>query len=443
MKKKSLLFWSLITVLSLGFYSCSDSDDDSIITPPGNETGETFFVSVDGESAEYILQLNDINSGTHSIAENISELEQSGYTWIFNDSPSMGVGLIYQQGDPGIGLGVALNEDGQIHQQGQFQITSRYTSYGFFDQYALTSVGGRTPVDAEGNALTDGNGNDRTDGVTFNRIDLEGGLSLMEQTITTLGITGTNEQATFSGVVDMGDGTFLTGLVMSLPRDPEAEGGSSSGTIVSPDSVWVARLDADFNVTNIYRDDRLSYSSGRYRSQYYSQIAQAADGTVYVFSGSYETTTTKPAGALRINSGANEFDPSYYFNIEAQTNGLRFRRVWHISGDDFLLEFYNMTFAEAEADESITNITLTPATQYAIVNMSAQTFNWVEGLPDKDAIISTGLPMAHDGNLYFPITAEGADPALYIIDPATHAATVGLTVTGASAINAVGLLSAE
>lgn len=411
--------------MALSFVSCEKENEK--VKP---EKAGTFFLSVSGETAEYILRTDRLESGNLSIAANEKTLEMSGYTWIFNDNPSVAVGLIYRQGDPGIGLGYTIASDGRLKESGQFQISSRFTSYGFFDKYALTSVGGQTPVNAEGNALTDTNGSPRTDGVVFNFIDLENGFSLQEKSITTLNITGNGEQATFSGIVDMGNGEFLTGLVVSQPKDPNAGGGSSSGTITYPDSVWVAAFDANLNLKHIYRDNRISYSSGRFRSQYYSQIGKADDGSIYVFSGSYETTTTRPCAALRINKGATEFDPSYYFNIEEKTGGVRFRKVWHITGNYFLLEVYN--------EEEVT--VNTAATQYAVVNMNSKTFNYISGIPAKDKIINTGLPAAYEGKMYFPITAEGVDPAIYIIDPVTATATKGANVTGATSINAIGRL---
>ncbi|MDR0835077.1 MAG: DUF4374 domain-containing protein, partial [Tannerella sp.] len=285
------------SIVVSSFTSCDDKDNDPIV--PETETAGAFFISISGETADYIIKTADLETGNLKISDNNKELEQSGYTWIFNDKPSVAIGLIYQQGDPGIGLGYRLKADGRLEELGQFQISSRFTSYGFFDKYALTSVGGKTPVDDNGNALLDAGGNERTDGVTFNIIGMEDGFTLREQSITTLNMAGNGEQATLSGIVDLGNGEFLTGLVLSKPRDPNATGGASTGTVTYPDSVWVAAFDANLNITRIYRDNRISYSSGRFRSTYYSQIGKADDGTVYVFSGSFEATTTRPAGALR------------------------------------------------------------------------------------------------------------------------------------------------
>jgi hypothetical protein len=45
--------------------------------------------------------------------------------------------------------------------------------------------------------------------------------------------------------------------------------------------------------------------------------------------------------------------------------------------------------------------------------------------------------------MYFPITAANADPAIYIIDPATAAAVKGVSVSGATSINAIGELKVK
>lgn len=408
---------------STAFQACND--ENTANTTPA-DVADGFFISAVGDEAEYIIPAESLETGQLHIRDNIAELEQNGYTWIFNNNPSAAVGLIYNQGDPGVGLCYNINADGNLNKVGSFQITTRFTSYGFFGNYALTSVGGQTLA-----------GSTRDDGVTFNFIDLQT-LAMTEKSISTLNITGNGEQATPSGIVDMGNGEFLTGLVLSKPRDEEATGGSSTGTVTYPDSVWVAALDANLNVKRIYRDNRISYSAGRYRSQYYSQIALAPDGTVYVFSGSYDynnTATTRPCGALKINAGAEAFDKDYYFNIEALSNGHRFRKVWHITDHYFLLEFYNH-------QGRITAVT-NPATQYAVVNMKQKTLAWVGGdMPGKDEITSTATtPMAFNGKLYFPITAGSDNPTIYIIDPATATATKGASIVGASSIRAVGKLT--
>lgn len=431
MFKTNVLRQSLSLALGialLGSFSACSSDDkekNGEVTPPEETKTSAFLLPVIADGNEFLIQATDISKGVLKVKDNFTELKQSGYTWIFDGKHKNALGLIYQQGDPGLGLGYTINSKGEFVQSGQFQVASRFTTYGFFGNYALTLVGGQTPAGAEAHV---------TDGVTANFYDLEKGLANHSKTIRTLDIVGNGQQATFSGVVDWEDGQFLTGLVVSQPRDPNAEGGSSNGAITEPDRVWVAALDKDLNVKHIYTDDRISYSAGRYRSQYYSQIGKADNGDAYIFSGAYEATTKLNAGVLRINKGAKDFDKDYYFDIQAKSDGHKFRKVWHISGSAFLLEFYNKPTIES---------TLDPATQYAIVDAAAKTFAWVKNLPSKDVITNIGLPAPADGKMYFPITEKGQDPTIYIIDPKTATAEKGLVVSGADNISAVGLLKVK
>ncbi|MCD7938366.1 MAG: DUF4374 domain-containing protein [Tannerellaceae bacterium] len=440
--------FGLITALFISICSCSDENTGK--NGDGEEevnANNGFFISVMGEESEYIIFVEDVEDGEILMGDDrFTELESSGYTWIFNTDPSAAVGLIYNQGDAGSALGFTVNSAGDLNSPTKFQITSRFTTYGFFDKYAITSVGGQVPL---GENQYDENGNQRTDGVTFNLVNLENNFSLTEKSITTLGMVGSKEpylqQATLSGIVDMEDGTFLTGLVVSGEKDDETTGGSSTGWVYDVDSCWVAVLNSDFEIRKIYRDGgRISYASGRYRSQYYSTIGKADDGTVYVFSSAYDynnnTAGKDLCGAIKINKGADNFDPDYHFEIGATTNDRRFRKVWHITGNYFLLEFYNHLGGLADYTGP-GNVIDAPATTYMIANMSAKTISPISGFPSSDKITATGLPMAYNGKMYFPVTTETDYPIIYVIDPAAAKAEKGLTINGAESVRAVGRLT--
>ena len=405
-RTKHGMAWVLGVAL-LAAAGCSKTESPA---PDGDNnnggSGEKYFIAATAGTSTYLLTADDLESGSASIVGNGVEIPRTYTTWI-NNGTIASVGLIYAKGDPGIGISYGLNANGDLAPVGnEFQITSRFTTYGAFDHYVVTGVSGQT--------LTDG-----STGAVFNFIDLDNHNSMTQKTVVTDNFTGNGQLATFSGVVDLGNGEFLTGLVVSEPKDPEAGGGGSTGPVTYPDSVWVAAFDADLNVKRIYRDDRISYASGRFKSQYYQQIAADDNGNVYVFSGSYESSTTKPAGALRISKGAADFDEDYYFNIEEKSGGYRFRKVWHITADYFLLEVYN----DFEYGSS------TPASQYAVVKMEDQSFNWVrEGFPAKEEITATGLPFADNGKIYFPVTTDSAQPTVYVIDPVTATAKAGLVV---------------
>lgn len=403
--------------------SCGDNADP---TEGGNvivkDKGQ-FFIAVKGTNAEYIMQAKSLDGGELNISNNVFELPSTDYAWDFKDN--IAIGMAYQQQNPGLGYGVELQPDTTLKKINEFNIAARFTTYGFFDHYLITSVSGQ---EFEG----------KNDGAHFIFWDFDENLaSVSQKTIHTEPIAANGEQITFSGIVDTGNGEFLTSMVESDFHQTGTGNGSSVGDVKYPDSVWVAAFDKDLNLKRIYRDDRISYSAAQYRSQVFPQIGQADDGTTYVFSGSFDSATKHPAGALRIKKGATEFDKDYYLNIQSQTDDYKFRRVWHMTGSKFILEVYR--------DKGVQNLMMIPATQFAIADMETQKVTWVTGVPDRNKISSGGtsgsIPLYHDGKVYIPITERGQDPAIYVADINTGVAYKGAVVKGATEIRALGFLS--
>ena len=417
--------------LSLPLFTACSSDDTAESTngesggiATGAATSGHFFLdAASDDGTEYILQNTSVSDGDLNIKSNIKELPTSPYTWVFKDSYA--VGMSYQQQYAGLGYCVKLTDENKPFEQiGQFQVNDRFTTYGFVDDLFVTSVSGQTR-------------GDRTDIAVFDfwTLDDSGVKLLRSKSRYTADIAGDDQQATFSGIVDNGDGTFLTAMIKSDHKDDgsNAQGGSI-GNVKYPDSCWVVKMDTALNIKAVYGDNRISYACGQFRSQTLNSIYKVDDGTVYVFSNSYESTTTLPAGALRIKKGADGFDKDYYFNIQSELGGYKFRRVWPITGSKFLLELYD--------DKTPTSTGA--ARHYAVIDMETKSHVDVTGLPDKLNITSgqtTGdVPMVYDGKIYIPITQRGGYAALYNVDPDTGVATKGITVTGAASIRSVGYL---
>lgn len=379
---------------------------------------------------EYVIQADEIEGKTFNIKDNIMEMPKVHYTWLFRGK--VAIGMSYQQSDPGVGYVLRLKADSTLEKIGEFVVRNRFTNYQFLNDHTfITSVGGQVS-----SHMKRPDGTLRNDGATFEFWDIRSNAMVLnhQKTIWTEDITGNGEQITFSSIVDMGDGTFLTAIVQSSFKQRGEDGGSSVGDVKYPDSVWVARLDTALNVKHIYRDDRISYAAGQYRAQMLRSVLKTDDGTVYVFSNAFNAKTTRKAGALRINKGADAFDPNYYFNIQDKANGYKFRRVWYLTDDKFLLELYNTIKVE----------TLTPGHQFAIIDMSEQSLTWLQGLPAKGDIISGtesgGVPMFHNGYIYLPITKIKEDAAIYKVDIRTAVATKITTIKGAEEVRSIGYL---
>lgn len=423
---KQLLCASLALLGLTGISSCGEDNPGGGTIAPARAKGN-FVIAVNSQEdgSEYVLQAEDIEGKTFHIKDNIMEMPAKYYTWLFRGRVALG--LSYQQGNPGIGYGLGLNADSTLNKIGEFVVRSRFTNYEFLDDHTfVTTVGGQVSADGK-----------RDDGATFEFWDVSPtGIRLHHRkTIWTSDITGNGQLATFSGLVNMGDGTFLCAMVESAYRERNAEnGGSSVGDVSFPDSCWVARLDTALNVKEIYRDGRQSYAAGQYRSMMFRTILKADDGTVYVFSNAYNPKTTRRAGALRIKPGAHGFDPDYHFDIQSKTGGYKFRRVWPLADSKFLLEIYNTFTIDA----------MSPGHKFAIVDMEAQTLTPLKGLPEAGYILSGsesgGVPMYRKGFIYLPITRAGGDAQIYKVDVATAEATPICTIVGAKEVRSVGYL---
>ncbi len=411
---------------AMAFTSCS-SDDDGGGEPDMTEATGHYFLGVKAsDGTEYVMQAESLEDKDLHINQNIFELPQAEYTWIFKGNTA--VGFVYQQQFPGIGYAVKYNgADKPFSKVGEFSISTRYSNFGFFNGGILTTVGGQVSADGI-----------RNDGSTFALWKIGDDAVTLDQentkTVWTEDITGNGQQVTFSSVVDNGDGTFYSAMVQSDFNQTGTGNGSSVGDVKYPDSCWVAKLDAGYNVLKIYRTDKMSYAAGQYRSQVFSEVFKADDGTLYVFSNAFNVKTTRKAAAMRIKSGADDFDPDYYFNIQDEAEGYKFRRVWHVSGDKFLLEIYN------EQNPGSTS----PGHQFAIVDMDSKKFTWVTGLPAKNLITSGaetgGVPLSHGGKIYLPITQFKKDAVIYVVDPETGVATPGITLEGVYEVRSIGYL---
>ena len=135
---------------------------------------------------------------------------------MFKDSYAVGVS--YQQQYAGLGYCVKLTDETKPFEQiGQFQVNDRFTTYGFIDDMFVTSVSGQTR-------------GDRTDIAVFDfwSLDDSGVKLIRSKSRYTTDIAGEGQQATFSGIVDNGDGTFLTAMIKSDHKDDgsNAQGGS-------------------------------------------------------------------------------------------------------------------------------------------------------------------------------------------------------------------------
>ncbi|MDR2041707.1 MAG: DUF4374 domain-containing protein [Tannerella sp.] len=431
---KKNVFLSLVAVSAFFAVSCdknSNGGEEPIIEDPTVEDKGSYIIAASSDEAAYLLQTDKLDEGELTIVEAGAETE-SATAWIFMPNQKYLYRLVYNQGNPGIGSSYILDEQGKIKERGvKFEITNRFTTYGPYGSTIVTAAAGATKMADEAGNLQQG--------VTFTILDTEA-QTLNTKTISTENYLGTGEYVTFSGIVDVNGKLFTAvcpiglsayGVAQGVPGEPY------TNATVYPDSVWVAIFSStNFENPKILRDDRLSYASSRFRSQFYSNIAADDRDNIYVFSSAYDSKTTKKSGVIRINAGTEEFDKDYYFDIQTAAGGNHLFKVWYVSGDYFLLQMYTTETVTAMGDTR----------KLAVINVASQTLTWVTGLPELDLIGSFGsTPHIEGETVYMPVVEAAPEgqtagqPAIYAIDVKTAVATKGVVVTCTS-IGAVGKL---
>ena len=467
--KKNFFLTGLFATAMAGLTLTACDDDPST---GGDDGGD------DDNNAEYVIAASVTASGnTTNVLVNAESLDEGTVTTINNGVVNDGAtywvffkeqylyALTYNQGEAGGTRSYIMDASGELKKRSAEFGVKRFTTYGIYDKYIMTSSTGEGPTE-----WNDENG--YTPKVfllsyldpaaeTFTTNDTQNKAYLSENFL------GTGEYVTLSGMLEHNNKIYTAAVPMGLSqygtKDQNGKwvlpgnedlvkkesGGSNSSAYKKdelqwtqyPNECWVAIFDdATMTSKKLIKTDKISYAAGRMKSQYYQMIWAADNGDVYVFSPSFAKTmtdarqkTTLPAGVVRIPSGSTEFD-DYYCNLEALTNGNSFLRSWHIADDYFMLLMYDRPLTE----------TGYVANQLAIFKAGDKKLTYVTGLPSTDQISGFGNePYVEKGNAYVTVTFNegGGNPAIYKINPATATATKGLTIE-ATQVSGVGKLTA-
>lgn len=475
MKKNYFLAACAAAFLTCGVFSACSEDDP--IPDNGNEnngggttpTEEAFsrFVvatSTTASSATTYSLLTSKTIGEGTISALGEGLINDGATqWIFFDEKYL-YALNYHQGNAGTTASYVLNADSVMEKRAIEYNVRRFTTYGSYDNYIMTTSTGDGPTDwADANGYVpqsflisylDVEKETYTTNDTQNEAYLSENFLGNGEYVTLAGLLQHDDKI-YSAAIPMGlsqygcmqknaDGSFKWVLPGNEDLIKTESGGSGSGAYDKdelqwtqyPNECWVAIFDDEtLSAKKLIRTDKISYAAGRFKSQYYQMVWEAGNGDIYVFSPSYAKTmkdvrqqTTLPAGVVRIPSGAEDFD-DYYCNIEAQSDGKSFLRVWPIAEDYFLMLMYDRPLTETGYS----------ATELAIFKAEDQTLNYVGGLPST--ITGFGnTPYIEDGIAYVAVTVSDGNPAIYAINPKTAEASKGLEVE-ATQITGIGKLT--
>ena len=433
------------------------TQDNDAVRPYVLATQGTFT----GNTTNALVTASDLNSGVVGMTNGL--VNDGASYWVFYGDKYL-YGLTYNQGNAGTTRSYVMNEDYTLAARPAEYAVRRFTTFGIYDRYIMTFSTGDGPAEwADANGFI-------PKSFLVSYLDVEAETyatnNTLEEHYLSENFLGNGEFVTLAGVEEVDGKIFSAAVPMGLSQyGVKAEGGkwvkpgnedlvkteaggSGSGAYKEgelqwtqyPDECWVAIFeDETLAERKLIRTDKISYACGRNKSQYYQMIWTAESGDVYVFSPSYAKTmaderqqTTLPAGVVRIKAGTEEFDPNYYVNIEALTNGISFLRTWYIGGSKFLMLMYDMPLAPA---------TTMTASRLAIFDAESASLTYVEGLPSAERISGFGTaPYSEDGKCYIAVTLTDDYPAIYAINAATAVATRGLTVE-ATQIGGIGRLS--
>lgn len=433
------------------------TQDNDAVRPYVLATQGTFT----GNTTNALVTASDLNSGVVGMANGL--VNDGASYWVFYGDKYL-YGLTYNQGNAGTTRSYVMNDDYTLTARPAEYAVRRFTTFGIYDRYIMTFSTGDGPAEwADANGFI-------PKSFLVSYLDVEAETyttnNTLEEHYLSENFLGNGEFVTLAGVEEVDGKIFSAAVPMGLSQyGVKAEGGkwvkpgnedlvkseaggSGSGAYKEgelqwtqyPDECWVAIFeDETLAERKLIRTDKISYACGRNKSQYYQMIWTAESGDVYVFSPSYAKSmaderqqTTLPAGVVRIKAGTEEFDPNYYVNIEALTNGISFLRTWYIGGSKFLMLMYDMPLAPA---------TTMTASRLAIFDVESASLTYVEGLPSAERISGFGTaPYSEDGKCYIAVTLTDDHPAIYAIDAATAVATKGLTVE-ATQIGGIGRLS--
>lgn len=470
-KNKNYLLTGLFAATLAGMALASCSEDEPNNGGNGDEAAKGNYViaaTVTSSSTDTYVLLTVPSLDEGEVTTQGNGLVNEGATyWVFYGNRYL-YALNYHQGEAGTTQSFQMDAVGALEKRSQEYYVNRFTTYGLYDRYIMTTSTGDGPSE-----LKDENG-------YVPQSFLASYLDVENQTYTSNSVTvstpflsenflGNGEYVTLAGLEQVGSKLYAAAVPMGLSQYgcmqknedgsykwvrsgyedliKTESGGSGSGSYDKdelqwtqyPDECWmVVFTDQTLTEYKLIKTDKISYACGRNKSQYYQMDWLADDGYVYVFSPSYAKTmkdvrqqTTLPAGVVRINTTTETFDDAYYYNLEEKADGASFLRSWYIGGDYFLLLMY---------DKAIT-VSDKVANRLAVFNVTNGNLSYVGGLPD-DVSGFGNTPYMENGSAYIAVTTASGYPAIYRIEPSTATATKGLVVK-ATSLNGVGRLEAE
>jgi len=228
--KKNYLMTGLAVALLVGgvFTSCSDDDPvnpDNGGNGNGNGGGSTseavssYVVAASVGDANYLLTADTLGDGSIS-AKNNGLTTESGTQWIFYKDKYL-YRLVYNQGNAGVTSSYVLNAEGKIKERDNTYEIKRFTSYGIYGDYIITSSTGDL-----GEEYADENGY-LPKGFLLSYLDVaKETFTTNTNTILSENYLGNGEFVTLAGILQANGRIYSAAIPMGLSKyGVKAEGG--------------------------------------------------------------------------------------------------------------------------------------------------------------------------------------------------------------------------
>lgn len=408
---------AILAATSLAILSACDKKTSFVEPDPVSEdtTKTKYIVTVTPANstgvADYILEVDSLHKGSISILGN--GIEQEGTYRYYVTHKNKFFSMLYGQGNPGAVTTYGLNAAGKLTKISNFQSETVQTFAPMKDDIVLIKI--------------PRSGTNQT--ANFFRVNADKQEIVGTADHDIVNLAGNGERAHFTWATQFGD--KLLAPYMSIRGLSTDAFGTSF-----PDSTWVAVFSyPDLRLEKIIRDNRTA-SIGAYMN---NGLAVDEQGDVYGFSPASATephptqlgpdgktaltvqTTTKPSAIVRIKKGTTTFDQTYFFNVQEKSGGHHIANQTYIGKGKFMLNMYGAPGTVA----------YNTTRKLAVVDVYAQTFKWVTGLPEVITSFTTRYNITSDDAKVGYLGVNTPDGNyVYAIDGETAVATRGLKVEG-------------
>lgn len=412
---KYILYLLISGTLLLSISSC---DDDNPVTPEEEEEEEEviesqYIVAASSGDNSYLLKTESIDAGSISAQSDEALQVLGNRSWTFFKDIAA-YSFIYAQGDPGTVASYVLNEEGQLEQRQELGLEVSIQSRGTYKDNLLVQYSSRSYTDPV---------------ATFYKINAVTEEISPEITVATDELAPEGEIAYVTDIAEYGDYVLVGFRSISGGADEEL------GTFGSayPNTTFIAAFDENLELQTVIQDQgRTGQIAGQTRSQGETGIEVVENGDVYVFSSAIDAPEV-PSGVLKINAGELEFDTDYFFDISAASGGYDVYRTYYMGGSMFVVRMYD---DQSTASPSVTK------TQFAVVDVVNQTFEWVSNVPSGITEVSAPYIDTENNVLVYGIETSDTYPHLYTIDPETATMAQGIEIV-AEGILGVGKLTVQ